>query len=375
MSNGAGSFEKAFEELIRRVLREEMASGVPGRATSPATAPALDSTASTGPGFSALNQAVNQILEPTGQIGIMAAALRGALTLAGRCALFVRRGDNFSAWRSEGYSGQTATAIRSVTVSATQPGIFKDLCDTQRPICRQRVSGILPPAMEQALGTAMGPNLCLLPVIVQGKVVAALYSDAGGKAGSEEMSGLEIVASVTGLSLETAASRAATAPARVPSAEPLAAAEAPTELAPLETTASKPDMAGAAVGQPPSRGSFADGFPVASESGPALPPPPDADSLPDAERDSHRKAHRFARVAVQDLLSYHRDKIEQGRTNKNLFTLLKEDIEKTRENYQKRFGQTPARTFDYLHYEMVSKLAGNDVSVLGDQYPGPWAEE
>ena len=106
--------------------------------------------------------------------------------------------------------------------------------------------------------------------------------------------------------------------------------------------------------------------------GPALPPPPDADELPEAERDSHKKAHRFARVAVQDLLSYHKDKIEQGRRNRNLFIVLKEDIEKTRENYQKRFGETPARTFDYLHYEMVSKLAGNDVGVLGDQYPGAW---
>jgi hypothetical protein len=113
----------------------------------------------------------------------------------------------------------------------------------------------------------------------------------------------------------------------------------------------------------------------AGADGLVLPPPPDADSLPDAERDSHRKAHRFARVAVQDLLSYHKDKVEQGRKNKNLFVLLKEDIDKTRQNYQSRFGQTPAREFDYLHYEMVSKLAGNDPSVLGDQYPGPWAGE
>ena len=112
---------------------------------------------------------------------------------------------------------------------------------------------------------------------------------------------------------------------------------------------------------------------MAAEGLSPLPPPPDVVTLPDEDRDSHRKAHRFARVAVQDLMSYHRDKIADGRRNKNLFVVLKDDIEKARENYQRRFGQTAARSFDYLHYEMVSKLAENDPSVLGSQYPGPVA--
>ena len=368
MSSDAVSFEKAFEELIRRVLREEMAAIAGGAMPNAATAAA--SASGSGPALAAVNQAVGGILQPAAQTEIMAATLRGALALAGRCALFVRRGDSFSAWRSEGYSAQTAAALRAVTISATQPGLFKDICDSQQPLCRQRVAGALPASLEQALGSAAGPHLCLLPVVVQGRVVAALYSDAGGSAGSEEMSGLEILARVTGLSLETAGSRAGTEPAR-PAAVSAAAAEAPAEAIRLET----PPPAAAAVEAPGSRGSFAAAFPVASDGAPALPPPPDADLLPDAERESHRKAHRYARVAVQDLLSYHRDKIEQGRRSKNLFVVLKEDIEKTRENYQKRFGQTPARAFDYLHYEMVSKLAGNDMSVLGDQYPGPCMSE
>jgi hypothetical protein len=95
------------------------------------------------------------------------------------------------------------------------------------------------------------------------------------------------------------------------------------------------------------------------------------ESLPEDQRESHRKAHRFARVAVQDLLSYHREKVEQGRVQRNLFQLLKDDIEKTRQNYQQRFGNTAARSFDYLHYEMVARLTDNDPGMLGDGYPGP----
>jgi len=363
MSNGSGSPEKAFEELIRRVVREEMAAGANSGTASPPQAQATKPSG--GIGYRVLNQSLSGILQPTSQADIMGATLHGVVALAGRCALFVRRGDNFTTWRAEGYSGQTAASLRAVSVSATQPGIFHDLCDTQRPICRQRVSGILPPALEQALGSAAGPHLCLLPVIVQGKVVAALYSDAGGVAGSEEMSGLEIVARVAGLSLETAASRATQGAA--------ATQEVPAEPMRSETLSPALAMAEAPADAQPPRGSFAAGFHVASEGAQELPPPPDADTLPEAERDSHRKAHRFARVAVQDLLSYHKEKIDQARRNRNLFTVLQEDIEKTRENYQKRFGQTPARAFDYLHYEMVSKLAGNDLTVLGEMYPGPWA--
>jgi len=109
----------------------------------------------------------------------------------------------------------------------------------------------------------------------------------------------------------------------------------------------------------------------ASASPSALPPPPDVEALPEPDKDSHKKAYRFARVAVQDLLSYHKSKIDEGRNNRNLYDVLREDIEKTRENYQKRFASTAAASFDYLHYEMVAKLAGNDLEVLGRNYPGP----
>ena len=120
----------------------------------------------------------------------------------------------------------------------------------------------------------------------------------------------------------------------------------------------------------PTRGSFAD-MPQMASVASELPPPPDVEAMAEPEKDSHKKAHRFARVAVQDLLSYHKAKIAEGRNNRNLYDVLREDIEKTRENYQKKFASTAAASFDYLHYEMVAKLAGNDMAVLGSNYPGP----
>jgi hypothetical protein len=236
--------------------------------------------------------------------------------------------------------------------------------------------------MEEALGSSAGRQACLIPVVVQGKAVAALYSDA--VAGSEAMSGLEILARVAGLRIETVAARTA-AVGEAPRPAPPVEAEVPSVVGPVqgETAVEEvrphevsPELAPLPpeeIGAPVAESLAASNTAVGEAS--ALAPPPDMGSLPEEARESHRKAHRFARVAVQDLLSYHNDKIAEGRRNRNLFALLRNDIEKTRENYQKRFGSTPARSFDYLHYEMVSKLAQNDPSALGDQYPGAWAGE
>jgi len=375
----------SLREQLGRELRGEISAAL-------ANLPGGDAVATTAPpaapALAALNQCISRILQPKGQSEVMGAYLQSSAEFAGRCALFVRRADGFAFWRAEGFGGEAAGGLRSLSVPVSQPGIFKDLNDSQQAISRSRSPDMFPPAFERALGDSAEESLYLLPVVVQGRVVAALYADAGSRsAGSVERSALEILARVAGLSLETAAGRATGLAERpVPTA---AVAEA-TPAIPLEEAQSQPassltggaetisadgeqaaPRSGALPQEGPPPGSFAASIPVSPGTASAVASPPDAESLPEEDRESHRKAHRFARVAVQDLLSYHKTKIEEGRTNKNLYLLLKEDIEKTRENYKKRFGQTAARSFDYLHYELVLKLAGNDPASLGAQYPGP----
>ncbi len=374
MANGAGeSLEKAMQELVQQVVQQTLQSA---RTALPGTAD------SGGPGaLTALNQSVNQILRPAGQTEIMQAALTGAAALAGRCAMFARRGESFVYWRSEGFLSEQAAKLKALSVATSEPGIFKDLCETLKPVRSEKSSASVPPGLGQQLSSGGGSHVCLLPVIVRGKIVAAIYSDGMTSDHSDLVSGLEILARVAGLSLETANARvsaAETAPKASaspppPAAEPVSkmetepaavSEEAFSEPVPMDASSSTE------APEPPSRGSFAGGFAVASEIESPIPPPPDLESLAKEDRDKHKKAHRFARVAVQDLCSYHKDKVEQGRQNRNLYFLLKEDIEKTRENYYKKFAGTPAASFDYLHYEIVAMLAGNDLSVLGEDYPG-----
>src|SRR5262249_44767111 len=142
------------------------------------------------------------------------------------------------------------------------------------------------------LQAADGANtqVCLLPVVVRGKVVAALYSDGGENPASEQTAALEIISRVAGLSLETAATRAAagratsqTSVAAEAAAEPEALAATPAVETPAAPTPIN-DLAAAG-------GSFAQSFPVAPQAASDLSSLPNVDVLPELDRESHRKAH------------------------------------------------------------------------------------
>ncbi|MBI4463256.1 MAG: hypothetical protein HY647_01000 [Acidobacteria bacterium] len=389
-----GALEKALEELIERVLenrlqawqqqlRQEIRDAVastPARVTvaaPPSAAPSLPEAprAAASEALPALQLGVSQILQPTSQTEILNVFLQSAEAFCGRCAVFVLRGGTFGFWRGKNFTEETAGRLRTITLPASQSGIFKEICDSLLAVSSSRSPESLPEGLCEALEDATEPAIYAFPILVHGRVVAALYADSGAVAGSVEPSALEILARVAGLSLETISIRqsaraaAASAPTSTVGVSPEPTEEIQPEAASAATAESTPLMAESPTAPP---GSFAATFaPAAAIETPAAEPPPDTSSLPQDVQEIHRRAHRFARVAVQDLLSYHKDKIEQGRTNKNLYQLLREDIEKTRENYQKRFCETEARSFDYFHYELVVKLANNDPSTLGTQYPGP----
>jgi hypothetical protein len=356
----AGGLEHLLEDLVRRAVRDAIGQAgisVGGTVIGSATAAPLSASSPASSSLPLVNRAVSRVLQPTGQSEIMAAILQSASGFAGRCALFVRRGEGFSFWRGEGFAAETVSDLKSLSAPASQPGAFKEAAENLIGVSTVRNAEALPPAMVSALAGAADDALFLFPIIVQGRAVATLYADSGSTAGSVEASALEILARVTGLSLETAAGRAAASAAHpvMAQTEPSAPAEAPEP----EPAAPPPP--------PPA-------MPLAPElvAVPAIPPPPDPDSLPEGDRDSHKKAYRSARVAVQDLLAYpqNQDKIAEGRRNNTLYRLLKEEIDKNRETYQKRYGQTAARSYDYLHFELVTKLAENNPEVLGPDYPG-----
>jgi hypothetical protein len=88
------------------------------------------------------------------------------------------------------------------------------------------------------------------------------------------------------------------------------------------------------------------------------------------ERRLHNDARRFARLLVSEIKLYNEQKVKEGRSQSNLYERLQEDIDRSRQMYDKRVAPPVAARHDYFHQELVNTLAEGDTSKLGAGYPG-----
>jgi hypothetical protein len=86
------------------------------------------------------------------------------------------------------------------------------------------------------------------------------------------------------------------------------------------------------------------------------------------DADTHRKAQRFARLLVDEIKLYNQAKVAEGRRHKDLYDRLKDDIEKSRATFTKRYGTTVAASGDYFQKEVVRNLAEEDLSIMGASF-------
>ena len=84
---------------------------------------------------------------------------------------------------------------------------------------------------------------------------------------------------------------------------------------------------------------------------------------------AHEKARRFAKLLVEEIKLYNQSKVAEGRARGDLYQRLREDIEKSRAAYRKRYGQTISDV-DYFSQELLRILADNNPSLMGAGFPG-----
>src|SRR5439155_1068706 len=95
------------------------------------------------------------------------------------------------------------------------------------------------------------------------------------------------------------------------------------------------------------------------------------DRLSPDEQQIHFRAQRFARVQAAEMRLFEPDTVQNGRSSRNLYDLLREPIDRARETFRQRFFAHCPTMVDYLHLELVQTLANDDPEALGKDYPGP----
>jgi hypothetical protein len=98
----------------------------------------------------------------------------------------------------------------------------------------------------------------------------------------------------------------------------------------------------------------------------------DLASLTREQRELHRRADRVAKVSMQDIQMLKPEQVRLGRQHRDLCLRLRDDIEKARREYDRRFQSIMDHPVDHFYYWMVEILAGGNPEALGEYpYPSP----
>lgn len=407
-----------------------------GQKLTGATAPAHDPRDA-----QTIKRAVEEIEKQPSQTEILKSLLKASAQFAERVALFVIKNDQAIGWRvCEASDPANLELIGGVSLRIASETIL-----TRAVQSRSSWSGDPRSASEdRMLVDQLGGSpqvVVAVPLIVRGKVVAALYADSStSDAGAINSDALEVLVRVAAMAVNlVSVHRAAVEPrpdaavprpveqvaappaeveptyqpeveARATEVEPEAVAAEPAES--QETVEAEPES----VSAPPAPETFQEtvsaeftpqpppaaepGSPVVPETEPsretateaASPPAPafvseyatplgsarrfgvSEPELPievsEEERRLHNDARRFARLLVSEIKLYNEPKVKEGRSNGDLYDRLREDIDRSRQMYDKRVAPPVAARHDYFHQELVNMLAEGDAGKLGGTYPG-----
>jgi hypothetical protein len=353
---------KLQAELVERVLAE-----LPGSPAGESGGGAASSDS--------LVQSISSIHAGTTQKEILRALLETGTTYAARVALFVVKAGSASGWQARGFSedeaikdfpldmssGPAAHAYQNRTVAPA------NIAEMDRRFVKQ-------------FGGPENEQILILPLVLKDKVAALLYADGGAESRLDAAS-LEVLVMSTSAWLEVTSLRKQAAQKEMDSApameRPVPPPSAPAAQvhsvsafndpfaghAPKHTAKSAPEP------EPEPAAEVVEVASSASATSAAAAPAADPFAGLSAEdADTHRKAQRFARLLVDEIKLYNQAKVNDGRRHKDLYDRLKEDIEKSRTTYQKRYGSTAAASGDYFQKEVLRSLAEDDLSVMGASF-------
>jgi hypothetical protein len=293
------------------------------------------------------------------QADVLSALLSGAAKFAGRVALFVIRAGAAIGYQARGFDEQVLRALHLSVDSGMIAKVINERSISSSP------ARDFDPGFVAAMNIAPEMDCVALPLLVKDKVAALLYADAGrDPVAPANVSALELLVGSAALWLEvlTVRKHAAASP-QIPersAAEPMIG---PTE----KVVESVSTLTGTPAPVTPSAAAAPVEIPTAPE--PAA-PAASVEAQTPQDQEIHRKAQRFAKLLVDEIKLYNPAKVAEGRQHKDLYDRLKEDIEKSRATYDRRYGQTAASSADYFNREVIRILANNDNSLLGSNFPG-----
>ncbi|MFL6215587.1 MAG: hypothetical protein ACJ74J_17025 [Blastocatellia bacterium] len=385
-----------------------------------------------GADIALLRDSVVELNEQHTQAEVLNALVARVANFAPRVVLFVVKGANALAWTARGLDETVGNAsVRGLTVSLQSDTVLRGALNAQQTFYGSPDQQAENSLVFGKLANLRPQRVLGVPLKVRGKAAAILYADSAERGEAAiNVEAIELLVNTAGMVVELVSLRArmveglqakpaaqAPPPAKpveppAPPPAPPVAAQPPAPVPPppvIERPAPPTNdwqfQAAGAPEPPPAPRSFAPAAepqdvhpspppappsrmsgdlwgarqsgalnapvepPRATESAPSFTPRSAAD-MSDEEK-AHNDARRFARLLVSEIKLYNEQKVAEGRRNNDLYDRLKEDIDRSRQMYEKRVTASVAAKFDYFYDEMVNTLAEGDAARLGSDHPGP----
>ena len=363
--------ERVASEVMERhvaEMREELV-----RQTVEEVQPSLASSHGPRGGSEKLLAAVAQVQANVGQRDILNTLVEQSAGFCARSVLFVVQQDATTAWQAIGFADDEA--VREFTFDGNTE-LLQQVMGRRAPATgdtAQRDTNFL-----NAFGAPVNGECHLMPLFLKDKVAAVLYADAGTANASCERASLDLLVRFTSLWLDAQAARkAANAQGELGQGQ-AEAVSAPAPAAQASSTggsAHAPEWSRAASASSAAAPAMAPAIevpvavqtPVQSSVQPVA-PETSAPEMSAADADTHKRAHRFARLLIDEIKLYNKAKVEDGLKSRDLYDRMRDDIDKSRATYVKRYGHTVAASADYFVQELIRGLAQGDASALGNNF-------
>jgi hypothetical protein len=343
-----------------------------------------------GADIALLRDSVAELNEQKTQADVLNALVARAANFSPRVVLFVVKGGNAVAWAARGLD-DGSTSIRGTSIPLQSDTVLRAALNSQQTFYGSPDLQAENQILSARLGNIQPGRVLAVPLRVRSKTAALVYADSAERGEvAINVEAIELLAQTAGLVVELVSLRARMSEGAQPARQP--AAPAPAPAAPVtagagSVRASEPPH----VYRPSTEQSTHPEHVPAPKPAPPLAPPtyfrpaPEpvvpasqpaptasfASAVPDEDERAHNDARRFARLLVSEIKLYNEQKVAEGRRGADLYDRLKEDIDRSRQMYEKRVTPSVSAKFDYFYDELVGTLAEGDAAKLGSDCPGP----
>lgn len=298
--------------------------------------------------------------EAVTQGNLLKALVQGAGTLLPRVLLLIKKSGNLHGWACSGFSDNfEKSGLKKVCWPVDRyPELGRVVAERSPLAANFSEMGNISEAIE-AFDGFVPFKACIFPLVVKNKVVAVLYTDSGSEPQLKGREKVQLLVHAVGLELTLVAAKVKTAPIRPILSEPMDTVDA---------AASSPAPHAGSGQEALSSPNYAESSSTFDYSEPQLNQPESAPKPSAAEDEDPiiKKAKRAARVLVADLKLYNEDQVAEAKKRGDLYSRIKEDIDRSYSHYKERIAdlKAPANR-NFFKEEIIRQLGDDDANCLG----------